>query len=84
MYRMMKLEQRAIKPYLELTTASLLKQRGRWASWTGGLPQGGLLLVAPQNNPKIQACLLRIAQSFRELGGEVLLCQTRLCDEQGP
>ena len=80
----MKVGHRAIKSYLELTTASLLKQRGRWASLAGGLPQGGLLLVAPQDNPKIQACLLRIAQSFRERGGEVFLCQTELRDLPGP
>ena len=69
----MKRKHRAIKPYLELTTASLLAQKREWVPTRSTLPRRTLLLVVPRENRRMRSRLLRIAQSFRERGGEAVV-----------
>ena len=59
------------KTYIELTTLSLLERRGEWKRFGDHLPEGGLLIVAPQGNLKTRCFLRKIADSFRQIGWEV-------------
>ena len=70
---MMKRNCKYVKTYLEITTGSLLARRGQWASLADNLSEGALLLVVPKDKPKITTCLLKIARSFTEHGGKVVV-----------
>jgi len=60
----MKRRRQLTKPYLELTTASLLAHQCHWASLCNELPKGGLLVVLPDNNPRVRLCPLKVAEDF--------------------
>ena len=67
----MKGQRNATKRYIELTTVSLLDKRSEWEQFGKHLPEGGLLIVVPEDSPQASRFLLRTAQSFREIGREV-------------
>jgi len=64
-------QRKQTKKYSELTTLSLLEKRSEWERFGHDLPEGGLLIVAPEDNPEASRFLLKIAKSFREEGWEV-------------
>ena len=64
-------QRNATKRYIELTTLSLLEKRSEWERFGQHLPEGGLLIVVPEDNHEASPFLLKIAQSFREMGREV-------------
>ena len=64
---------RAAKSHLELTTGSLLFRRRRWASLTGDLAKGSLLVLVPRDRSRIAACLLKIARSHARRGGDAVI-----------
>ena len=61
----------ATRRHLELTTVSLLAKREAWERLGHHLPEGGMLIVMPQDSPISSRCLLKVAQAFRNLGREV-------------
>jgi len=59
------------KRHIELTTLSLLKKRNQWVHLAPRLPEGSLLIVVPQDNPRVSSPLFKVAQSFRDTGRQV-------------
>jgi len=59
------------KRHIELTTLSLLGKRSEWERFGQHLPEGGVLIVVPKDNPEARRILLKIAEGFRAIGWEV-------------
>jgi len=67
-------QERQIKSYLDLTTASLLAHGRERKHLAEALPRGSLLLLIPRGNPRMQDCVRQIADSFVRHGGQVVIC----------
>jgi len=85
MYRRAKMKRKShlAKPYLELTTAALLAQIAERGAPGGGLPQGSLVVIAPEGNAKVQSCLAKIARCYVAAGGAVFVQQMKTGGTQG-
>jgi len=67
-------QERQLKSYLELTSASLLAQGCERKPLTDDLPLGSLVLLLPRGNSRVQCCARQIADSFVRQGGQVVIC----------
>ena len=69
------------RSYLEITTASFLAWRGNHRQPARPQPVGSLLVVVPEDNPRIRSCLLRIARSYTARGGKAVIHQVGALDK---
>ena len=66
---------KTVSENFELTTGSLLSQRGEWYDYVNSLPAGSCLIVLPMNNSGLKNLMLTVAESFKARGRRVEIQQ---------